>query len=161
MGYDEHYSTSIEAGSVASIGFVKNGIENTLKEVPSKKVINAVPFYTRLWIETPKTEEEIAAEDVNTQYIPYKLESQALGMESAKSVLSRNGVVPVWDEETGQNYGTYVKDGITYEIWLEDKDSIQRKIDCMKQYSLGGIASWKLGMEEPVIWDIISEYLQL
>ena len=54
-----------------------------------------------------------------------------------------------------------MKDGITYEIWLEDKDSIQRKIDCMKQYSLGGIASWKLGMEEPVIWDIISEYLQL
>ncbi len=159
MGYDEHYSTSIEAGSVASIGFVKNGIENTLKEVPSKKVINAVPFYTRLWIETPKTEEEIAAEDVNTQYIPYKLENQALGMESAKSVLSRNGVVPVWDEETGQNYGTYVKDGITYEIWLEDKDSIQRKIDCMKQYSLGGIASWKLGMEESAIWEIISEYI--
>ena len=56
MGYDEHYATSPEAGSVASIGWVREGIENTLEEVPAEKVINAVPFYTRLWEERPKTD---------------------------------------------------------------------------------------------------------
>ena len=32
------------SGSVASLSWVKEGIENTLLEVPSEKVINAVPF---------------------------------------------------------------------------------------------------------------------
>ena len=49
MGYDEHYSGSTQAGSVASYDYVKAGIENTIKDVPASKVINAVPFYTRLW----------------------------------------------------------------------------------------------------------------
>ena len=49
MGYDEHFAGSDVAGSVASIGYVRNGIEKTLEEVPAEKVINAVPFYTRLW----------------------------------------------------------------------------------------------------------------
>ena len=48
MAYDEHYAGG-EAGSVSSIPYVREGIENTLKEVPKEKVINAVPFYTRVW----------------------------------------------------------------------------------------------------------------
>lgn len=44
MGYDEHYSGSPEAGSVASIGFVEDGIRRTVDQVPAEKVINAVPF---------------------------------------------------------------------------------------------------------------------
>ena len=32
MGYDEHYAGSEEAGSVASIGYVQQGIEKTLSE---------------------------------------------------------------------------------------------------------------------------------
>ena len=52
MGYDEHFAGSYEAGSVASYNYVKEGIEETLRDVPADKVINAVPFYTRLWNET-------------------------------------------------------------------------------------------------------------
>ena len=48
MGYDEHYAGG-EAGPVSSISFVDNGIKDTLEVVPKEKVINAIPFYTRLW----------------------------------------------------------------------------------------------------------------
>lgn len=37
MGYDEHFGGSPEAGSVSSYNFVKEGIEETLKEVPAEK----------------------------------------------------------------------------------------------------------------------------
>ena len=47
MGYDEHYAGG-EAGSVSSIPYVREGIENTLKEVPRERVINAVLLY-RVW----------------------------------------------------------------------------------------------------------------
>ena len=50
MGYDEHYAGG-EPGSVASIGYVNQGIADTLADVPKEKLINAVPFYTRLWTE--------------------------------------------------------------------------------------------------------------
>ena len=49
MGYDEHYVGSEEAGSVASLPWVEQGIQDTLAEVPAERVINAMPFYTRLW----------------------------------------------------------------------------------------------------------------
>jgi len=53
MAYDEHYAGSEEAGSVASIGFVKEGVANTLKEVPADQLILGMPFYARVWSETP------------------------------------------------------------------------------------------------------------
>ena len=59
MGYDEHYKGSEEAGSVASIDFVKNGIKNTLKEVPAEQTILALPFYTRLWAETTGEDKKV------------------------------------------------------------------------------------------------------
>ena len=62
MGYDEHYGGSPVAGSVSSYNFVRSGIENTLKEVPASKVISALPFFTRVWKETPKTAEELSAQ---------------------------------------------------------------------------------------------------
>lgn len=49
-------------GPVSSYNFVKEGIEETLKEVPAEKVISGIPFFTRLWSETPKTEEELASQ---------------------------------------------------------------------------------------------------
>lgn len=53
MGYDEHYAGGDE-GSVASLGFVTQGIADTLKEVPAQQIILAAPLYTRVWIETPR-----------------------------------------------------------------------------------------------------------
>ena len=49
MGYDEHYAGSDIVGSVASMNFEINGIENMLTEVPKEKLVSAIPFYTRLW----------------------------------------------------------------------------------------------------------------
>jgi spore germination protein YaaH len=159
MGYDEHYSTSEESGSVASIGFVRSGIENTLLEVPKEKVINAIPFYTRLWIKTPKSEEEIASETESTEYVPYTLSSEVYSMANSDKLISANGLTPVWDELTGQYYATYEIDGIGYEIWLEEDASIEEKMKLIDEFELAGVASWKLGLEKQSIWDTIIKYV--
>lgn len=159
MGYDEHYSGSEEPGSVASIGFVRSGIENTILEVPKEKVINAIPFYTRLWIETPKTEEEIAAENESTEFIPYKLSSEIYSMKATDNLISANGLTPEWDEETGQNYAKYEADGVGYEIWFEDEASIEEKMKLIDEYEIAGVACWKLGLEKKSIWDTIIKYV--
>lgn len=142
MGYDEHYSGSKEAGSVASIDYVRQGIENTVAVVPVEKVINAVPFYTRLW----KIEDNIT--------------SEALSMSAAENYLLQYGVAAAWDQVTCQNYATWQADGATYQIWLEDEESLRAKLGVMSMYPLGGIAQWKLGLEKPQVWDIIESYVQ-
>lgn len=159
MGYDEHYAGSQTAGSVASINWVREGIERTLEDVPSEKVINAVPFYTRLWEERPKTEEEIAESPETEEYIPYVVSSKAYGMDAADKVLGANGAEKIWDETTGQYYAEYTADGKTYKMWLEEEESIALKAGLIKEYKLAGIAAWKLGFERQDIWDVILRYV--
>lgn len=142
MGYDEHYAGSSEAGSVASIDFVEEGIARTVAEVPAEKVINAVPFYTRIW-ETTKTE----------------ISSQAVGMEMAEEYVANHNIQVEWDAETCQNYGEYTSGDSLYQVWLEDEKSIEVKLNIMQKYGIGGVASWRLGFEKPEIWDKIETYL--
>ena len=142
MGYDEHFSGSEEAGSVASIDFVREGITETLKEVPKEKVINGLPFFTRLWIESANG-----------------LTSQAIGMQEAETAVANAGVTASWDEETQQNYAEWTADGNTYKIWLEDEQSLEAKLKVMQEYDLAGAAAWKLGFEKSGIWELISQYV--
>lgn len=142
MGYDEHYKGSPEAGSVASIDFVEQGIANTVEQVPAEKVINAIPFYTRIW-ETKGT----------------TVDSQAVGMEMAQQYIEEHGITTRWDEETCQNYGEYQSGDSYYQVWLEDADSIRVKLNIMEKYEIAGVAEWKLGFEAASIWDVIEEYV--
>lgn len=163
MGYDEHYAGSAEAGSVASIGFERSGIEKTLEEVPANKVISGIPFFTRLWAETPKTEEQLAEENDNEEYIPYTLSSDAIGMKKAEALLvaeDGSAIEPVWNEETAQYYAEFTKEGVTYKIWLEDTRSLGEKMKLVKEYNLAGVSAWKLGLEKSEVWDVIAEGLE-
>ena len=143
MGYDEHYVGS-DAGSVASLPWVEQGVKDTLAEVPAKRTILAIPFYTRLW----KTTDGGA------------LTSEAIGMDQAQQAISDNGAETYWDKTTSQNYGTYEGDGATYQIWLEDAQSIAEKVKLIQKYNLAGVAQWKLGFENSSIWQTISDNLQ-
>lgn len=141
MGYDEHYVGS-EAGSVASLPWVEQGIQDTLKEVPAKRVINAIPFYTRLWKTTGGN-----------------VTSEAIGMDQAQQTIADNNVETYWDKTTSQNYGKYDIDNSTYQIWLEDAQSVAEKVKLVSKYDLAGVSAWKLGFENNGIWQVISDNL--
>ncbi len=123
--------------------WVEKGIQDTLAEVPAERVINAIPFYTRLWKTTGGA-----------------LTSEAIGMDQAQEVVSTYQVETYWDNNTGQNYGTYESEGDTYQIWLEDAQSVAAKVQLVPKYGLAGVAQWKLGFENSGIWQVISENLK-
>lgn len=160
MGYDEHTDGSYEAGSVASIGYLKNGISEALKSVPADKLIAGVPFYTRLWFETPKTEEELAADEgTEAANYPNKVKSSAYGMDDAAELVSSMGAQAEWDDKTKQNYAEWEGDGGVYKIWLEDTRSLEEKLKVIKENQLAGVAEWSLGMEGSGVWDLILQYV--
>lgn len=141
MGYDEHWHGSKDPGSVASIDYVSNGLQKTLEMAPAEKVVNALPFYTILW----KTE----GSDVTDEYITLKNEAD---------FLKRVNITPEWDEETCQNYAQWQSGNITYQIWLEDIDSIKVKLNVMSAQSIGGVAVWRLGYGTSEVWELIKAY---
>lgn len=142
MGYDEHWHGSGDVGSVASIDYVRNGIETMVKDVPAHKVMNGLPFYTILW--------ETRGTDVTDNYIT---------MVNQKDVLQNYGIQVEWEDETCQNYGERTSGNTLYQIWLEDIESISVKLNVMANYELGGVAVWRLGYEDPAVWEVINDYV--
>ena len=141
MGYDEHYEGS-DAGSVASLPWVEQGIIDTLQEVPAERTINGIPFYCRVW----KANGMI-------------LYTEAIGMDGAQEVLAVHEVDAYWDSDVGQNYGKYEEDEYSCQIWVEDAQSVAAKVQLASQYGLAGVAAWKLGFESPDVWQAISDNL--
>lgn len=137
MGYDEHYAGG-EMGSVSSYPFVKQGIEDSLKEIPKEKLINAIPFYTRLWTKTSSG-----------------LSSKALGIRAATDWIEENSVELRWDEALGQYYGEFEEADGKSHLWMEEEKSLGLKVDLINENDLAGVAIWKLGLETPQLWKVI------
>lgn len=141
MGYDEFYNGCGEAGPNASINYVENGIIKTKETVPAEKIINAIPFYTRVW------------ENSGNGW-----ESQTITMNNQKDWVAKSGVEPVWLEEYCQNFVEYQSENKTVQCWLEDVESIKVKLQVMKAQNIAGVAEWKLGIEDSEVWSAIEEY---
>ena len=142
MGYDEHYGGSQEAGSVASIDYVTYGIEEALLSVPAEKLINGIPFYSRVWKTT--------AQGVS---------SEAYGMDQIQTFIKNHAMEVEWNAAVCQNYAEVHEDEATYQIWIEDAESIEKKLEVMQAHKIAGVAEWCLGMESVDVWDVISEYM--
>ncbi|MCF6095326.1 glycosyl hydrolase family 18 protein [Microaerobacter geothermalis] len=150
MTYDEHWASSTKAGSVASLPWVEKGLLGVLEEVPAEKLLLGVPFYTRLWKEESQADGSI------------KVSQKAISMMAAEKWIKEKRITPQWLEDLGQWYAEYndPKDQAVYRIWLENEDSMRKRIQLVKKYDLAGIASWRRGFEKPEIWITIEEEME-
>ena len=159
MNYDEHTIGSKEAGSVSSLDFMENAITGAIEVIgESNRIVNGMPFFTRLWESTPAgkgSNKGTFVEDAVDG--DYYLNSEALGMTAAEKEYKKAKAKPVFDKESGQNYVEWDKKPITYQMWLEDATSIKSRLGLTKKYKLGGNAYWALGQEKDSIWNVIEE----
>ena len=164
MGYDEHYAGG-DAGSVSSIGWVKQGVADTLAEVPADQVILGMPFYTRVWQLTKNTSSKDSTDskdnndekDTNSDS-DYDVTSKIYGMRAADTLLTDNGVTKTWDKESGQNYAEFTSGNSTFKVWLEDATSTEERLKVMQDNKLAGASFWKLGFETSDVWNTIIKY---
>ena len=141
MCYDEHYSGSKEAGSVSSIGFLKDGINLSLVDVDKEKLITALPFYCRIWTTSPNG----------------KVTSTAGGSLAIETAATQQGLKFEFDPVTCQNYGLKVtQEGSKVECWLEDYLSLAYKMSEVKKADIAGTAAWKLTQERENFFKIIN-----
>ena len=81
-------------------------------------------------------------------------------MAEARSCIDANGAKITWLDDCGQNYAQYEVNGVTYKVWLEDAQSLDLKLQVMKDLNLAGAAFWKSGMETADVWDTIASYME-
>lgn len=145
MAYDEHFAGSEEAGSVSSLPFVQQAVEEMTRVMPADQVICGIPFYTRVWTE---------------KFGQSAITSEVLGMDGAKNYAKENQMTETWDASLGQNVATVETSDARYTIWMEDEQSMEEKLKVIKSADLAGVAEWKLGFECADVWSLISEYIE-
>lgn len=145
MAYDEHFAGSEEAGSVSSLPFVQQAVEEMTRVMPADQVICGIPFYTRVWTE---------------KFGQSAITSEVLGMDGAKNYAKENQMTETWDASLGQNVATVETFDARYTIWMEDEQSMEEKLKVIQSADLAGVAEWKLGFERADIWSLISEYIE-
>ena len=145
MAYDEHFAGSEEAGSVSSLPFVQQAVEEMTRVMPADQVICGIPFYTRVWTE---------------KFGQSAITSEVLGMDGAKNYAKENQMTETWDESLGKNVATVKTSDVRYTIWMEDEQSMEEKLKVIQSADLAGVAEWKLGFECADVWSLISEYIE-
>ena len=112
-----------------------------------EQMVIALPFYSRHWKEKTKGGKA-------------KLSSEACSMKGAQTVLKDSGKKATWDDATGMNYVEYTESGTVHKIWIEDAKSLELKMKAVSDANLGGVAFWKLGLEDASVWNMIEKYVK-
>lgn len=146
MGYDQRGNWSSKAGSISEISWVDSNISSLINDskVDPSKIILGIPFYTRLWIE-----------DSTDQ----SLTTNIYSMKTCQTFIAEHNLTPILDQDAGQNYVQYTSGNVTYKLWIEDNDSIKKRIEIVNKYNLAGVSGWKKGLELSSTWQVINDNL--
>lgn len=145
MAYDEHFAGSEEAGSVSSLPFVQQAVEEMTRVMPADQVICGIPFYTRVWTE---------------KFGQSAITSEVAGHGWRQNYAKENQMTETWDASLGQNVATVETSDARYTIWMEDEQSMEEKLKVIQSADLAGVAEWKLGFECADVWSLISKYIE-
>lgn len=131
MAYDRHWATS-EAGAIAPIGWFEDNLRYAIEHGGGAgKIIIGLSLYGYDWGGGEEAE--------TVTYVDATVRAQQHGAEI------------FFDQTDRAPY--FVYDG--HEVWFEDRRSMDAKLDVIAKYNPAGIAMWRLGQEQPEVWDAI------
>lgn len=138
MGYDEHYPGSAP-GPVASQGWFDDAIEDMAQRIDPRKLIAAIGAYGYDWNVSAKTPADaVAFDDV---------------MELARAHGAR---VETEKDSVNSTFSYQDSGGAHHQVWFLDGVSAWNQYLTARQFKYGGVSLWRLGMEEPALWDFFS-----
>lgn len=125
MAYDYHYRTSAP-GAVAPLWWVEQVADYMCANIPTSKVLLGMPTYGYDW-PTGSSATTITGAKLATLKQKYTL-------VQSFDTASMSPKYTYWDEK-----------GVLHQIWLENQQSLQAKVEVAKAKKLGGIAFWRIG----------------
>jgi spore germination protein len=140
MAYDYHYNES-SPGPPAPSWWVDEVLHYTTGVVPSEKVILGIGMYGYDWGGgTP---------------------AEGLTLQEVQERIRRYSGELAFDERSQTPRFAYVADGHEHELWFENARSIERKLEFVHSYELGGAFFWRLGGTTEEVWRGVADALEL
>ena len=145
MAYDQHWATG-QPGAVAGQDWFDSILKKRMAELPAAKTIICFGNYGYNW-----TQGEKEAEDVTFQQ----------AVLAANESLDSPAEIK-FDAVSKNPHFSYVEaDGKTHTIWFLDAVTAYNEIKSSNQYKPAGLALWRLGSEDPSLWQIFGANQQL
>ena len=85
--------------------------------------------------------------------------SEGPGMKAARDWMAAEKVVPHLDEDSGMEYAQKKSGPDTYRIWLENAESVRKRLELAKTYDLAGVAAWSRVFADSETWRVMEEFL--
>ncbi|HHY74859.1 MAG TPA: glycoside hydrolase [Bacillus bacterium] len=155
MAYDESYGGS-DPGPVASLDFVEKSIQYALNQgIAGDKIVLGIPFYGRIWrVEDLQTRKGIVGDGIWMDKTASLLENYGGVAEYIQGKGSYVGRVTLTENDSPFQLFSWrepLKPG-NYEIWFDNEQTIQKKLELVNKYNLKGTANWSLGQESVSLW---------
>lgn len=141
MAYDEH-TYGLPAGPVASLPWVERVAAYAVTQIPPEKILLGIPAYGYAWVS-------------GTRHVV-----KGLSTAGAYQLAARHGAEVRWDAEAQVPYFTYTEGGVSHVVYFENGQSAAAKLEVVTRYGLGGIAIWRLGLNEPALWEAVADAFQ-
>jgi spore germination protein YaaH len=138
MAYDYTPVGASTPGPVAPIWWVEDAVEYALTNIPNERLFLGVPFYGYDW---------------NTTDGP---PAEAVSFAGAQSRAAITGASTGFDSDDKSPWIKY-KDaaGDQHQVWYENVESFEEKLDVVIDERLAGFAAWRIGHEDPRNWTVI------
>jgi spore germination protein YaaH len=185
MTYDEHGAWGAP-GPVASYPWVDRVIAFTTSQIPPDKVLVGLAFYGYDWNTTTGAVKSLsyaqAARSAAYHGVPISLDPstksatfryQALvgdvppapprSPKPNNTITSRTpppcGVVGPPPTPTPTPRPTSPPGTVeSHEVWLEESASAAARLTIADRYGAGGVAAWRVGLEDPQVWSIFQQW---
>ncbi len=142
MAYGEHYIGS-KPGSIASADWLEDILDYLMQQnLDNSKFVIGLPLYSQLWKLKEDTVVKGIDKDMTFSDI-IRLKTTYNGNSSYQS-------------DTHSNRLKYTNtDGHPYVAYFENQQSIRAKLDIVRHRGLSNIAFWRIGGEDPGVWDAV------
>ncbi len=137
MAYDEHWSTGA-AGAIASQNWFDGILAKRMAELDPQKTIVCLGNYGYDWSSKKKEADEVSFQEA-------VLAARDSDAKINFDPVSRNA-----------NFSYDEEDGSHHTVWFLDAMSAYNEIKTAQKYKPFGYALWRLGSEDPSLWDVFS-----
>ena len=141
MAYDFHWVNS-DPGPIAPIARLRDTANYAITRVPASKIIWGVGVYGYDWGNSPTG----GGDGKPAEYRNFT-EVSALALTP--------GAQSGYDQDSQSPWVRYTRGDQAREVWYENRQSFDAKLGLIADYSLAGFALWRLGQEDPGVWDSI------
>lgn len=132
MAYDWHWGTSAP-GAIAPYDWVQRVIAYAVTQIPPGKVILGVGLFGYDWVGS---------------------QAASLTWDQVIATAHQHAIAEQWDVGSQSPFFDYTDaSGQQHEVWYENARSVDARFDLARRAQIGGIELWRLGGEDPGIWD--------